>query len=64
MILRGFGASRKYKLAQGVLLILLGLVVLWRPEVILVSLALILATVLIVVGLFNIFWSWSSGPRP
>ncbi len=57
------GGGRYYKLIQGALLIMLGVMILLRPEVVLITLALIVATVLIVIGVLNIFWAWSSGPR-
>jgi uncharacterized membrane protein HdeD (DUF308 family) len=49
--------SRSHKKIQGILLIILGGLILIKPELILVTLALIVAMILIAVGVFNFFWA-------
>ncbi len=55
-----FGLSRYYRLIQGAVLVALGILILANPKVILVTLAFIVATVLIVIGAVNIYRGWRS----
>ncbi len=50
-----FSFNRNYKLIQGALLIVLGVVILLKPELILITFAFLAAAILIVIGLLNIF---------
>jgi len=49
-----FSSNRKYKLIQGALLVVLGIVILLKPELILMTFAFLAATILVVIGLLNI----------
>lgn len=49
-----FPSNRKYKLIQGALLIVLGVIILLKPELILMTFAFLAATILVVIGLLNI----------
>jgi len=57
------GLSRYYRLIQGAVLVVLGILILANPKVILVTLAFIVATILIVIGAVNIYSGWPPGGR-
>jgi uncharacterized membrane protein HdeD (DUF308 family) len=52
-----FPSGRYYRLGQGILLVLLGVFILIKPELIFITMALVVSMILIAIGVINIFSS-------